>query len=308
MAFDPDYAKVALLLHGDGVNGSATIVDSGPLGLVPSTVPASVRISTDQATAFGGSAIKFSGSNPLLYAHHASLAPTGDYCIDVRLFTPAVAGAAQRTILIKSTSTGHRSYSLEIDADGAVRFTASNAAGTSVVLNRSSTDKVVVGFNRIEAGRIGNNVYFFLNGVLQWVNAFTGANYINASHPLSIGNVSTSTYPLSANGNAYIEELRITAGAGRHTASYTPETEAFPDVGTFYALSGAVTGDTGSPAARLIRAYREDTGALAGSATSDAGSGAYSIVVDTGGAHTLNAYPAAGESLPTLTLRGVLPA
>ena len=306
MAGDANFDKVSLLLHGDGVNGSATIVDSGPLGLVPSAVGSGVSISNEQPSAFGGSAIKFTDA-ALLYNHHAGLAPAGDYCIDVRVFTPVIAGAAQRTILIKSAATGHRTYSLDINSDGTIQFTASNAAGTAVVLNRGSTDKVVVGFNRIEVGRIGDNVYLFLNGVIQWINAFTGGNYINTSHPLSIGNISTNLYPLSVNGDAYIEELRITAGAGRHTASYTPETEAFPDVGTFYALSGAVTGDTGSPAARLIRAYREDTGALAGSATSDAGSGAYSIEVGTSGAHTLNAYPAAGESLPTLTLRGVIP-
>ena len=236
-AGDSLYPNVALLLHGDGVDGSASIIDSGPLGLVPSSVPASVRISTDQVTAFNGSSIKFTGA-ALLYDHHASLAPAGDYCIDVRLFTPVIDGASQRTILIKSVATGHRTYSLDINSNGTIQFTASNTAGTAVVLNRSSTDKVVVGFNRIEVGRIGNNVYLFLNGLIQWINAFTGGNYINASHPLSIGNLSTNTFPLSANGAAYIEELRITAGAGRNTTSYTPETTAFPNVAVGSVLFG----------------------------------------------------------------------
>ena len=306
MAGDADFSKVSLLLHGDGVNGSATIVDSGPLGLVPSAVGSGVSISNEQPSAFGGSAIKFTGA-ALLYNHHAGLAPAGDYCIDVRVFTPVIAGAAQRTILIKSAATGHRTYSLDINSDGAIQFTASNAAGTAVVLNRGSTDKVVVGFNRIEVGRIGDNVYLFLNGVIQWINAFTGGNYINTSHPLSIGNISTNLSPLSVNGDAYIEELRITAGAGRHTASYTPETEAFPNTNSAYALSGTVTGSTGSPVARAIRAQREDTGAYVGGAISDATTGAYTITTEHPGEHTVVVYPVTGENLPALVHHGVIP-
>lgn len=72
-------------------------------------------------------------------------------------------------------------------------------------------------------------------------------------------------------------------------------------------LRGVVKDASDAPAARLVRAVREDTGAYMGSATSDATTGGYSIATDYSGAHTLLAYPAAGENLPALALRGVTP-
>lgn len=72
-------------------------------------------------------------------------------------------------------------------------------------------------------------------------------------------------------------------------------------------LQGTVNDASGNPAARLVRGLREDTGAVVGSATSDAATGFYSVPTEYGGASTLIAYPAAGENLPALALRGVVP-
>ena len=49
---DPDYSNVSLLLHGDGANGSTTLVDSSPS---PKTVTAfgDAQISTAVADPFG---------------------------------------------------------------------------------------------------------------------------------------------------------------------------------------------------------------------------------------------------------------
>lgn len=76
---------------------------------------------------------------------------------------------------------------------------------------------------------------------------------------------------------------------------------------TTVTLSGNVKDATGSNAARLVRAYREDTGAFAGETTSNGTTGNYSISTEYDGAHTLVFYPAGGESLPALVLRGVVP-
>lgn len=48
------------------------------------------------------------------------------------------------------------------------------------------------------------------------------------------------------------------------------------DVASF-AVSGTVLDNTGAPAARTVRVYRRDTGALLGSTTSNATTGAYSV-------------------------------
>lgn len=72
-------------------------------------------------------------------------------------------------------------------------------------------------------------------------------------------------------------------------------------------LSGNVKDATGTNAARVVRAYREDTGAFMGEATSNGTTGNYSIASEYSGTHTLVFYPGSGESLPALVLRGVTP-
>ena len=76
---------------------------------------------------------------------------------------------------------------------------------------------------------------------------------------------------------------------------------------TAYALSDTVTGSTGSPAARAIRAIREDTGAYVGGVISNATTGAYTIPTEHPGEHTVVVYPVAGENLPALVHHGVIP-
>ena len=74
-----------------------------------------------------------------------------------------------------------------------------------------------------------------------------------------------------------------------------------------YALSGTVTGSTGSPVARAIRAIREDTGAYVGGVISNATTGAYTISTEHPGEHTVVVYPVTGENLPALVHHGVIP-
>jgi len=64
VAADPYYNNVSLLLHGDGANGSTTIVDSSTS---PKTVTAvgNAQISTAQSK-FGGASLAFDGAGDYL--------------------------------------------------------------------------------------------------------------------------------------------------------------------------------------------------------------------------------------------------
>lgn len=100
----------------------------------------------------------------------------------------------------------------------------------------------------------------------------------------------------------------ITANFGATAFAYTPPDGFIAGIGdTAYALSGNVKDSSGANAARTVWAYREDTGALVDSTTSDGTTGNYSLVTPHPGAHTLSAYPDSGEALPALILRGVVP-
>ena len=79
---DPQFGSVSLLLHGDGANGSTTIVDSSP---TPKTVTAfgDAQISTAQSK-FGGASIAFDGTGDYLSAND------GDLVLGTGSFNPFV--------------------------------------------------------------------------------------------------------------------------------------------------------------------------------------------------------------------------
>lgn len=306
MAGDANFDKVALLLHGDGANGSTTITDSSA---VPKTVAAlgGAVVSTAQSK-WGGASISgenTAGARVQINSHADFNMGAGDFTVECWAYVVARNASNVESFVARRTSTGYYGFLLYIDpATGGPEFSMCNTS-LSIFKATSTTTFPLGQWVHLAGVRNGSQITLFVNGVQAASTAVSGTNY-GSTEPVMLFGTSDGDARLKLNG--YVDDLRITKGLARYTANFTPPTEPFPNTNTAYALSGTVADASNSPAARLIRAYREDTGALAGSATSDAGSGAYSIVVDTSGAHTLNAYPAAGESLPTLTLRGVLPA
>ena len=218
MSYGADDA--VLRLHGDGTNGSTTIIDSSPVARLPAALGAAT-ISTDQASAYGGASIKFNGTAPLTYAHTADLVPATDFAVRLRLWVPTQSGAT-RIVLLKATLTGHRPYNIEIDAAGYLHCHCSNTA-PSIVSILSSRKVTAAGWTYIEYNRTGNTLRLFMDGDLVASGAVSGNNYVNASDRLCIGATSDGQYALSSSGAAYVEELSITAGGGA-TASYTAPT------------------------------------------------------------------------------------
>lgn len=300
MAGDSDFDKVALLLHADGASGATAFADSSSYA---NTVTAfgGAQMTTAQVK-FGSSAAIFNGTSAYLSAPPSTnfTFGTGDFCQEAFIYASANPTSDAVLFCLRNANAGIFNNMVKLSPVGKIGWS------DGVAWRESSGSIPLSQWVHFAVTRASGVVRIFINGV---------ENY-SASHPIDMVGArvmqigafeADGPNPVGGFFGGFLDEIRITKGAARYTANFTPPIEAFPDVGTLYALSGAVTDASNSPAARLIRAYREDTGALAGSATSDAGSGAYSIAVATGGAYTLNAYPAAGESLPTLTLRGVLP-
>lgn len=90
---DPYYNNVSLLLHGDGTNGSTTIVDSSPS---PKTVTASggVQISTAQS--------KFRSSSILFNTGNLAIGTAGQYAFGVSDLTIEMFIYATSTQLLPS--------------------------------------------------------------------------------------------------------------------------------------------------------------------------------------------------------------
>jgi len=226
---DPDFNNVSLLLHGDGANGSTTIVDSSP---TPKTVTAvgNAQISTAQSK-FGGASIAFDGNGDYLSATpNAGYAfGTGDFTVETWVYPtsfPNTYHAIAATRGIAGVSTG---WSWSVVDDGTLILytngfiysgTATGAvplnAWTHVAMVRSngSFQVYVAGVSNRPAGSVSiiNN---FTNQTL-WIGTTGGV----ASGPGAGGDPFTG----------YIADLRITKGIARYTSNFTPPTAPFPDI------------------------------------------------------------------------------
>ena len=227
---DPQFGSVSLLLHGNGTNGSTTIIDSSP---TPKTVTAfgNAQISTAQSK-FGGASIAFDGNADYLTLNTTS--------------TDIAFGTADFTIemWIRATSLGTGTSGLA----GIIDFRA-NGAGTSVAptIYVSNTNLLyyVSGANQITASgvlttgqwyhlavtRAAGVTKLFLDGSQRGSSYTDTNNYISSTSRPIIGAFSDVIPPVSiVSWDGYIEDLRITKGVARYTANFTAPAAPVPDI------------------------------------------------------------------------------
>ena len=294
MAGDADFDKVSLLLHMDGADGSTIFTDSSA---VPKTVAASggAVVSTAQSK-WGGASLVLNGSGDYLSApaHADFVFGVGDFTVELLINTTT---AAEKVLVDQYESGNTYSWQLSVLSGRLAWYSNGYVLMGAVAVNNGA-------WHHVAAARSAGILRFFVDGVLDGSVAL-GHNF-NTNLVLGIG-AQVWTRNSAYDFPGYIDELRITKGVARYTANFTPPTEAFPNTSAVYALSGTVTGSTGSPVARAIRAIREDTGAYVGGVISNATTGAYTISTPYSGEHTVVAYPVTGDGLPALVHHGVIP-
>jgi hypothetical protein len=216
--YDEHFSNVSLLLHGDGTNGSTTIVDSSPN---PKTVIAlgNAQISTAQSK-FGGSSLAFDGSGDYLsVATSADLGfGTGDFTIETwfwradsgqqHIYNGRRGTTVNTSLLYLNSSTQLTYY-----ADGAVRISSSSVPPAN-------------DWCHIAVCRGSGSTRLFLDGVQV---GSTYSDSIDYAAPL------VSLY-LGCNDSAggsfvsgYIDDLRVTKGVARYTSNFTPPIAPFPN-------------------------------------------------------------------------------
>lgn len=303
MAGDLNFLKVSLLLHMDGANNGTSFPDSSSFS---QAATASGVVTSTTKSHSGGASAYFNGTSYLSFGSSAEFQfGAGDFSIELAVCPDTSALTGTKFLAAQQSadgvwSTANSSFELFLNSGvptGRFHY------GASVVTLASTGGAIpTTGFTHIFMGRQGNTLYLGVGGTI-YTASVSGLTMNNVSLPLvlgRLGSVTNTSYCYAG----YIDEARITKGVCRYTASYTPPTTAFPN--GLPVLSGVIKDSANAFAARLVRAYREDTGALVGSATSNATTGVYSIPTDVGTGHTINAYPASGESLPVLSLAGVI--
>jgi hypothetical protein len=243
------YTKV--LLHFDGSDGSTTFVDDNAGGSAHTwTATGNTHIDTAQSK-FGGSAALFDGTGDYISTpDHADFAlGASDFTIDAQFYVTVATGSARA--IIGQTDAGltaaGSAFVLRRESAGHFTFRLSNGSAFSIITGTTQfSDSLNAGWHHIAVVRTGNVLKMFIDGAQEGGDvAFTG----------SVNNTGTSFFigaRDSTNADAWqgwIDEVRLSVGIARLTASFTPPTRAYgPDNVRYlekWAMETECEGDTG---------------------------------------------------------------
>lgn len=221
-AGDSSIGNVVLLLHMDGTNGSTLFQDSGPYQRSV-TVGGSAQISTAQAK-FGVSSAYFNGSSYFGLTSGGAMG-SGDFTVEgwANVTTLGQVLLSSRYTLGASTLY----WILTVEATGQLLFQTRTSGGTQYYA-RTATGVVTTGtWFHFAATRASGVLRVFMNGVLGAVSSDNDGGLNLTEDAIAIGLFNYTGFVSYLNG--YIDDLRITKGVARYTASFTPPSERFPD-------------------------------------------------------------------------------
>ena len=218
-----EYAK--LLLHGDGVNGSTTIVDSE---ITPKSVTAVGSAHLELNPKIGSGCAKFNGLTSYLSIPDSAdwAFGSGDFTIELCFNLATVGDSAMIYDQWVTGGGGNDHISLQWNANGYLRFyNRLDAGGYNVDFHAPAWTPVANTWYHLAVVRNGNNWYMFVDGVSQSLTLTAGSwscTLSNLSAPITIGAGVYSGVPYPING--CLDEVRISKGIARWTSSFTPST------------------------------------------------------------------------------------
>jgi len=306
MAGNPNYSKVSLQLNCDGAVDSTTFTDVGPTGRTVTTYTGAKVIADYEF----GRALSLDGFGYLEAAASSDFNfGSGDFAIECfAYFIGTHPPTSYYKGLVVCDDIGvSRGWLLLLDGDTTNKLEFSFLAGATSYSVVAGSVPALNTWYHIAVTRSSTNLRMFLNGVLQsTTDVGTTALNDTSAIPLEVGSLRISS---AANAPTRpvcrLTGIRITKGAAVYTSAFTPP--ALPLDGQQYLITGTVEDATGTPAARKVIAVIEATDKVVHTTTSDGTTGAYRIESNASTAHTVTAYPAGGEALPALVLRGVVP-
>ncbi len=178
------------------------------------------QISTTQSK-FGGSSMYFDGTGDnLLFPTSQNFSfGTGDFTIEAWVYVTA---SSSNTIIDTRSTDSLSNYDLNVNASDKLDF----IYGTTRLTSSASVTKNQ--WVHVAVSRASGTIRLFINGTVD-VNTASYSSAIDAPNALSVGG-GRSTAGSGVTGyyfNGYIDDLRITKGYARYTASFTAPTSAF---------------------------------------------------------------------------------
>lgn len=267
------YSKV-LGLHCDGANNSTTFTD-----VKGKTVTANggAKISTAQYPSITGksSSAIFDGSGDYLSIPDSAdwNFGSGDFTIRF-LCRPTSTSADQEIIAQRKTADGNNFWFVRRTSAEKIRVYAK--AGGSVITDVLSTGTLTVdSWQLVEIVRTSGSVKISIAGTFGTAVTTDGSgSWPDVAHVVYVG-VGDDTFGAGNFYNGYLSEIEIYKGFACHTGNFTPTSDPFPD--TYVQVSGTTKDSSGSFASRLVRVYRQDTGAFVGEQLSNGTTGAWAI-------------------------------
>lgn len=221
---DTYFANVSLLLHMNGANDSTTFTDSSSNSLTV-TPSGSAKISTAQSK-FEGASAYFDKLGYLSVSSNDKLDLPGDFTLEAWFYQPSGFYQTFPILFEKGVADSASNYGV-IVSNTTNPYTMSFFYGNP----RSYISMGSYSYNswhNIAVTRSNGTIRTFNNGTLiateNVANNFTSGN----SYPLVIGSAATTT---SNRLDGYVDELRITKGQARYTASFTVSNTPFLNVG-----------------------------------------------------------------------------
>jgi len=164
---------------------------------------------------FGTGSMAFDGSGDWLGLPSAPQLYFGTSDFTAEAWIYPTGGSGNRAVFTGSVTNGFAFY---INSSGKIAVAKSSVAEIIASTTTISTS----GFTHVAATRSGNTFRIFVNGTLE--ATVTSSQDFTAFNDNRIGYENGSSYYVG-----YIDELRITSGVARYTATFTAPTAPFPN-------------------------------------------------------------------------------
>lgn len=232
----PPWGNVKSLLHFNGSNDSATFTDSVP-GVGWSLDAGSALIKTS-ISKFGGASGYFAQQPTSIQCTNAAVGKFGsrDFTVACWIYPLSIPTAANSywMIVTKDYAGGsQRGWQINLSGDVGGRVTATsflNGSTGGAASLTSSAPPPINTWTHVAMCRRGNDLYLFVDGVLQGVAGLPAVGNIgDAAPPVQYGRIHNSGANKLFSYFGYVDEGIIVDGVGMYVDNFSPPVLQYPD-------------------------------------------------------------------------------